>query len=98
MSFLPEEEIFVKLGPLVVVVQQRLRIDQRQRDLVERRVYLPVRRYEIAHGKNTLPLVVDLEIIEQHLSMPMLPPPHDRDAIVSRHRRTYRELLKRRAP
>src|SRR2546425_3212980 len=79
MSFLPEEEIFVKLGPLVVVVQHRLRIDQRQRDLVERRVDLPVRRYEIAHGKNTLPLFADLEIIEQHCGMRMRRPPHDGD-------------------
>src|SRR6267142_6615902 len=97
MSFLPEEEILVKLRPLVVIVQHDFRIDQRQRDLVERRVDLPVRRYEIAHGKNTLPLFADLEIIEQHCGMRMRRPPHDGDAAGSRHRRTYREPLDRRA-
>src|SRR6184192_4442667 len=97
MSFLPEEQIFVKLGPLVVVVQHHLRIDQRQRDLVERRVDLTVRRHEIALGKDTLAFFADLEIIEQYCGMRMRRPPHDGDAVGSRHRRAYREPLYRRA-
>src|SRR5437879_2486288 len=97
MSFLPEEELLVKFRPLVVIVQHRLRIDQRQRNLVERRVDLAVRRHEIARGKNTLPRFADLEIIEQHCRVRMRRPPHDGDAVGSRHRRTDREPLDRRA-
>src|SRR5437588_324557 len=97
MSFLPQEQILIELRPFVVIVQHHLRVDERERHLVERRVELAVRRHEIAPGKNTLPLFADLEIIEQHCGVRMRRPPHDGDAVGSRHRRTDREPLDRRA-
>src|SRR6266480_3271034 len=92
MSSLPEKEVLVELRPLVVIVQHHLRVDERERDLVERRVDLPVRRHEIAHGKNTLPFFADLEIIEQHCRVRMRRPPHDGDAVGSRSEEHTSEL------
>src|SRR3989475_11697144 len=65
------ENLFVQLHPLVVLIERDARVDELERQLVERRVGFPVRRHEVALREDLLAFLADLEVVEEHRGVRM---------------------------
>src|SRR2546423_15606913 len=92
------ENLLVQLHPLVVFVERDARIDELERQLVERRVDFPARGHEVALRQDPLPLLADLEVVEEHRRVRMRGAARDADSVRPRNPRTDREPVGRRAP
>src|SRR6266508_3758410 len=91
------ENLLVQLHPLVVLVEGDARVDELERQLVERRVDFPVRRHEVALREDLLAFLADLEVVEQHRGVRMRGAARDADPVRPRDRRADREPVDRRA-
>src|SRR5258706_7223241 len=98
-SFLPSlaENLLVQLYPLVVFVERDARVDELQRQLVERRVDLPVRRHEVALREDLLAFLADLEVVEEHRRVRMRGAARDAHSVRPRDRRADGKPVDRRA-
>src|SRR5260370_2719145 len=91
------ENLFVQLHPLVVLVERNARVDELERQLVERRVDFPARRHEIALREDLLAFLADLEVVEEHRGVRMRGAARDADSVRPRDRPAAREPSDRRA-
>src|SRR5205823_2929628 len=91
------ENLFVQVRPLVVFVERDSRVDELERQLVERRVDFPARRHEVALREYLLALLADLEVVEEHRGVRMRGAARDADSVRPRDRRADREPVDRRA-
>src|SRR5712664_3515332 len=91
------ENLFVQLHPLAVLVERDARVDELERQLVERRVDFPVRRHEVALREDLLAFLADLEVVEQHRGVRVRGAARHPDSVRPRDRRADGEPVDRRA-
>src|SRR6266705_4262077 len=91
------ENLLVQLHPLVVLVERDARVDELERQLVERRVDFFARRHEVALREDLLAFLADLEVVEEHRGVRMRGAARDADSVRPRDRRSDREPVDRRS-
>src|SRR6266849_4758504 len=91
------EDLLVQLRPLVVFVEGYARIDELERQLVERRVHLFARRHEVALRENLLAFFADLEVIKEHRRVRVRSAARNPHSVRPRDRGADREPVDRRA-